>query len=642
MYHNPMNIDEYNSDSASPVPRIVDLSYSKTESCSVCHSLRYNRDLEYSQKEPNSIHNIVSEQLLVEWESYLKEESEVSKPNKLKRFLQCFLSLYSIQPAQAILSFPGDLSFVCTLLAKELVTLLNQIKLDIYKVPDSHTSVLVKPKSSLRSNDRLECLSNDFGYLLLHTLNILCGQVSPGHVELPLKILLILKQIIPNLDVSQSQRIVSEISEENFANTQFIQIDELSSRNIKVRPILFDPLQIERVSRGDYFSSDILFNEWNQTNIQSNQFQIFNENIDSLSSKSNLEIVVLLLSLFENLVQTESIIGNAIKIHVCLVHGLMDVHKKICDQEISASSDAQSNQEVSQSIFCMRMFFLRLSLRVSFSELLLVTKHNQVLMFLLKHAPSDVFSFLKHSLQLPTHTNNIAFKIVITEALSGTMLISRMIVASLYSLGARQRSVLIDFLAILGGNLYSIISEAIEKIDNNYVPSQEVDSHTSNLLISSLKSAFASLINFIDGLFKITFQEVASYAKTLASNLIELALSRKIGVWVTSHLLSALRNSKSSPETIHSLTFTPFLNNLSKFHDTPETQSQILDIIDNTLIRISDIEENSYNSKCVRKSPSWKFLTVYKDMLSPSSDLCSDSEELGGSSRKKCFTFAFS
>ena len=630
MYHIPTNIDEYDSDSASPVQRTVDLSNPKTESCSVCHSLRYNGELEYSQKEPNSIQSVISEQLLVEWESYLKEESEISKPNKLKRFLQCFLSLYSIQPTQAILSFPGDLSFVCTLLAKELIALLNQIKLDIYREPDCHTSVLVKPKSSPRPNDKLECLSKDFGYLLLHTLNILCGQVSPGHVELPLKILLILKQIIPNLNLSQSKRILSEIAEENFANTQFIQIDELSSRNIKVRPILFDPLQIERVSRGDRISSEVLFNEWNQTNMQSNHFQIFNENIDSISSKSNLEIVVLLLSLFENLVQTESIIGNAIKIHVCLVHGLMDVHKKMCDQEISAFSDTQPNQEVFQSNLFMKMFFLRLSLRVSFSELLLVTKHNQVLLFLLKHAPSDVFSFLKHSLQLPTHTNSLAFKIVIAEALNGTMLISRIIIARLYSLGARQRSVLIDFLAILGGNLYSIVSEAIEKIDDNYVSSPEVDSHDSNLLISSLKSAFASLISFIDGLFKISFQEVASYANTLTSNLIDLVLSRKIGVWITSHLLFALRNSKSFPETIHSLTFTPFLNNLSKFHDCPETQSQILDIIDNTLIRISDIEENSFYSKCVRKAPSWKFLTIYKQMLSPSSDLCSDTEELIG------------
>ncbi|KAI6653618.1 hypothetical protein LOD99_3513 [Oopsacas minuta] len=624
------------SDDVSPVPLNIDLSYSHTDSYIVSPNLLHTiGDLECSHKEQNSIQDIVSEQLLVEWESYLREESESSKLNKLKSFLECFLSLYSIQPTQAIASFPGDISFVCTLLAKELITLVNQIKLDIYKEPDSLTSHHIQPKNCLRSCDKLEYLSNDFGYLLLHTLNILCGQVSPGHVELPLKILLILKQIIPNLDLSKPQRILSEIAEQNFANVKFISIDELSNRNIKVRQILFDPLQIERGTRGEYASSDVLLSEWSQSNKYSNNFEIFSEKIDSLCAKSNIEIVVILLSLFENLVQTESIIGNAIKIHVCLVHGLMDVHKKICDQEIFAFSDTKPDEDISQSAVSLRMLFLRLSLRVSFSELLLVSRHTQVLLFLLKTAPTATFSFLKNTLQLPTHTNHIGFKTVICEALNGTMLIGKMIVARLDSLGAKQRCVLIEFLEFLGENLFSIIPETIRKIDENYEESSELDSHNSNLLIVTLKSANASLINFLDELFKISFEELKSYANTLASSLINLIISKDVGIWIMSHLLFALRNSKSSPEIIHALTFSPFLNNISKFHDNPDIQSQILDIIENTLIRMSDHEENSYHSKFVRKTISWKFLEIYQLMLSPTTHLRSGPGKLIGVQERK-------
>ena len=631
-----MSIEEpdYFSDTASA--HLDNFSFSITDSYSTHHIVIPNGDFEFSisNKEPTSISNIISAQLLVEWETYLGEDSENLKPLKLKKFLQCFISLYSIQPAQAIISFPGDLSFVCTLLSKELVTLLNQIKLDIYKEPDYNTPIVIKSKNSvLKSCHKLECLSNDFGYLLLHTLNILCGQVSPGHVELPLKILLILKQIIPSLNLLTPQLILSETAQANFTNLKILSIDELSSRSTKVRPTLFDPFQMERSSRGEYASSDVILHEWSVTYKNSNELGIFNDNIESLCARSNVEIVLLLLSLFENLIQTESIIGNAIKIHVCLIHGLMDVHKKICDQEVTAFNNLHQDEQLTHSTDSIKMLFLRLSLRVCFSELILVSKQTQVLLFLLRTAPTATFSFLKNTLQLPTlqNTNHFGFNTVISEALNGTMLVNRMIISQLESIGVRQRAVLIEFLGVLGDNLFPIIPDTIRKIDKNFTPPSDLESHSYNLLVMSLKSANASLIKFLDELFKINIQEVTAFASTLATDLIDLIISRDLCAWITSHILFSLRNSKSSPHTIHALTFIPFLNNLSKFHDTPDIQLQILDIIENTLIRISDCEETLYFSKLeTQGSHSWKFLDLYQRMLSPTSDLCSTTGELIG------------
>ena len=637
-----MNIDEheYFSDTASPLPHYLDnFSYSITESYSTHPIVVPNGDLEFSisNKEPKSISSIISAQLLVEWETYLCEDSENSKSLKLKKFLQCFISLYSIQPVQAIISFPGDLSFVCTLLAKELIALLNQIKLDIYKEPVSNTPTVIKSKNSvLKSCDKLECLSNDFGYLLLHTLNILCGQVSPGHVELPLKILLILKQIIPNLDLSTPQPILTETAQSDFANLKILSMDELSSRSIKVRPTLFDPFQMERSSRGGYASSDVILSEWSEAYKNSNELEIFNDKIESLSARSNVEIVILLLSLFENLIQTESIIGNAITIHVCLIHGLMDVHKKICDQEVSAYTNSRPDEQLAHTSDSIKMLFLRLSLRVCFSELILVSKHTQVLLFLLRTAPTATFSFLKNSLQLPSNTNHFGFKTVISEALNGTMLANRLIISQLESLGTRQRTVLIEFLGVLGDNLFPLIPDTIRTIDKNFTPPSDLESHSYNLLVLSLKSANESLINFIDELFKINIKEVTVFANRLATDLIDLIISRDICALITSHILFSLRNSKSSPQTIHDLTFVPFLDNLAKFHDTPEIQLQILDIIENTLIKISDCEETAYFRKVETQAPnSWKFLHIYQRMLSPTSDLCSTTGELIGIQERK-------
>ena len=628
-----MEEPDYFSDTAS---HLDTFSYSITDSYSTHLIVIPNGELEFSisNKEPKSISNIVSAQLLVEWETYLSEESENLKPLKLKKFLQCFISLYSIQPAQAILSFPGDLSFVCTLLAKELITLLNQIKLDIYKKTDSNTPAVIKNKQSLvKSCDKLECLSNDLGYLLLHTLNILCGQVSPGHVELPLKILLILKQIIPNLDLSTPQPILSETAQRNFTNLKIISIDELSSRSTKVRPTLFDPSQMERSSRGDYASSDVMLNEWSEGYKNSNELEIFNVSVESLCARSNVEIVILLLSLFENLIQTESIIGNAIKIHVCLIHGLMDVYKKICDQEVSAFTNLEPEAQLSHHTESIQMLFLRLSLRVCFSELILVSKHTQVLLFFLRTAPVATFSFLKNALQLPTptNTNHFGFNTVISESLNGTMLVNRMILSQLESAGSRQRAVLVEFLVVLVDNLFPIIPDTIRKIDRNFVPPADPESHSYSILVMSLKSANASVIQFIDKLFSINIPEVTVFANRLATDLVNLIISKDLSACVTSHILFSLRNSQSTPQVIHALTFTPFLSNLSKFHDTPDLQLQILDIVENTLIRISDCEETNYFRKVETQTPqSWNFLHIYEQMLSPTSDLSSTTGELIG------------
>ena len=597
------------SDSSSPLNPSLDGSTLESES--IQPVLAQLEIQEFSRSRCDTISQTVSDQLLEEWESYLKEDSEESKLVKLKNFLQCFLSLYSIQPTLALSSFPGDLSFVCSLLAKELICLLNQIKLDIYKEPESHSST--PSKKTAKSCDKLECLSKDFGFLLLHTLNILCGQVCPGHVELPLKILLILKQIVPNLDLSTQRNLLFDsVDKNNRLNSSLLTIGELSSRNLKVRQILYDPFLVERSGISEHTSNDVLLKQWSEsTNSPSRELEFFYDKIISLHAKSSVEIVILLLSLFENLVQTESIIGNAMKLHVCLVHGLLDVHKKICDKQIFIAEDCKDENQ------CVLTLFLRLSLRVSFSEMILVSNHPEVLSLLLQTARSSTFSFLKHTLQLPTQTSDLGLKIVLSEALNGTMLTNRMIIAKLSSQGIRYRSVLMDFLSFLAENLFPIISSVIAKIDENFEQQSSLASLTYKLLISSVNSATHSLIEFLDELFLIS-EEIA-FANKFASLIINLITSRDVASWMALHILHSLRNSKTAPETIHNFSFTPFIDNLSKYHHDPNLQSQMLDIIENTLIRISDAEERheSHFSADKPSSHSWRFLEVYSQMLSP-------------------------